>query len=244
MYTKEELESKTVGEIVATNFAAAATFDRHGIDFCCGGNIAVAKACADKNVALDTVLNELEAVLQEPVSGAERFELWNLDFLADYILQNHHTYIREKSPLIRTFAEKVVNAHAKNHPEVLGIASLFAEISNELDAHLMKEERILFPRIKQLAIASREGNGIPGFLPGSISNPILVMETEHTNAGDLFREISLLSNGYVPPQDACNTFKALYFELQAFENDLHKHIHLENNILFPKSIQLEAEFTK
>lgn len=241
MLSNDELRSKTIGEIVASDFSTAATFEKYGVDFCCGGNRTISSACSEKNIPVEPLLDEVRTVLNASDKKSEQFESWDLDILGDYIISTHHTYVREKIPVIRNFSERVINAHGKRHPEVLGIASLFHKISAELESHLLKEERILFPRISQLAAARRYGKAIPGFQPGSVSSPIAVMEAEHTDAGEVLREISLLSNTYTPPEDACNTFRALYYELAAFEKDLHKHIHLENNILFPRAIALEKE---
>jgi regulator of cell morphogenesis and NO signaling len=144
-------------------------------------------------------------------------------------------------PVISLHSDKVASVHGKNHPETLRIADLFLAVREELEMHMMKEERILFPQIKQIVLNQKENSQYfpPAF--GTIQNPIRMMEYEHTSAGDALYQIRELSNNYTHPDDACNTFKALYSELKEFEEDLHKHIHLENNILFPKSITLEAE---
>jgi len=165
---------------------------------------------------------------------------WQLDFLVDYIINNHHQYVRRMIPVISLHADKVASVHGKNHPETLRIADLFLAVREELEMHMMKEERILFPQIKQMVLTEKENSKYfdPPF--GPIQNPIRMMEYEHTSAGDALNQIRELSNNYSHPEDACNTFKALYSELKEFEEDLHKHIHLENNILFPKSIELEA----
>ncbi len=237
-----EFENQTVAEIVTENFSTAAAFQKLGIDFCCGGNVLLKDACEKHELAQDAVVAELRKAISTPDTTSDRYEQWDLDFLSAYIEANHHAYVREKSPIISEFAARVVNAHGVNHPEVLPISGYFEQVKAELDSHMFKEEKILFPRIKQMALAKKNGKVYDVNTLGSVQMPIRVMEAEHVSAGDALKEIQRLSNNYQPPQDACNTFKAFYHELQAFENDLHKHIHLENNILFPKAIVLENAF--
>jgi regulator of cell morphogenesis and NO signaling len=196
--------------------------------------------CTEKNVDWQKVVNELSN-LSNNVNGKENPDDWQLDFLVDYIVNNHHQYVRRMIPVISLHADKVASVHGKNHPETLKIADLFLAVREELEIHMMKEERILFPQIKQMILTQKEKGQY--FAPpfGSIQNPIRMMEYEHTSAGDALSQIRELSNNYTHPEDACNTFKALFSELKEFEEDLHKHIHLENNILFPKSIELEIQ---
>ena len=185
-------------------------------------------------------MNEL-ANLSDNSNAAQNVNDWQLDFLVDYITEHHHQYVRRMIPVISLHTDKVASVHGLNHPETLLIADLFLAVRDELEGHMMKEERVLFPQIKQMVLIQKENSQFfpPPF--GTIQNPIKMMEYEHTNAGDAFSKIRELSNNYAYPEDACNTFKALYSELKEFEEDLHTHIHLENNILFPKSIELEAE---
>lgn len=236
----EDLANLTLAEIVTENVRAAIVFEEYGLDFCCKGNRGLKDACADKNIDVQKIVNELTN-LSGDGNGKENPDAWQLDFLIDYIINNHHQYVRRMIPVISLHADKVASVHGKNHPETLRIADLFLAVREELEMHMMKEERILFPQIKQMALNKRENSQLlpPQF--GSIQNPIRMMEYEHTSAGDALYQIRELSSNYTHPEDACNTFKALYSELKEFEEDLHKHIHLENNILFPKSIILEAE---
>jgi len=238
--TVDILVEKTLAEIVTENIRAAIIFEEYGLDFCCRGNRNLKEACSDKNVDVQKIVNEL-ANLSDTGSGTQNVNDWQLDFLVDYILNNHHQYVRRMIPVISLHADKVASVHGKNHTETLQIADLFLAVREELQMHMMKEERILFPQIKQMVLIKNEN--IQFFPPpfGTIQNPIRMMEYEHTSAGDALYQIRELSNNYTHPEDACNTFKALYSELKEFEEDLHKHIHLENNILFPKSIILEAE---
>jgi len=238
--TVEKLVEKTLAEIVTDNIRSAIVFEEYGLDFCCKGNRGLKDACADKNIDLQKVVDELTN-LSGNNNDKENPNDWQLDFLVDYIINNHHQYVRRMIPVISLHADKVASVHGKNHPETLRIADLFLAVREELEMHMMKEERILFPQIKQMVLTEKENSKYfdPPF--GSIQNPIRMMENEHTSAGDALSQIRELSNNYSHPEDTCNTFKALYSELKEFEEDLHKHIHLENNILFPKSVELEAE---
>ena len=187
--------------------------------------------------ALEKELVEVDAVKDL----IQDYNKWELDFLIIYIENVHHTYVRESLPLISQYANKVAKVHGHNYTYVVKINELFHEVANELLAHMQKEEQVLFPFIKQLVEAKKEGikNILAPF--GTVNNPINMMENEHESAGDIFKEIAKLTNNYTPPTEACNTFKALYAKLEEFEKDLHKHIHLENNILHPKAIALEKQ---
>jgi regulator of cell morphogenesis and NO signaling len=238
--TVDNLVQKTLAEIVTDNIRSAIVFEEYGLDFCCKGNRLLKDACTDKNIDVQKVVDSLTN-LSGNDNDNENPKEWQLDFLVDYIINNHHQYVRRMIPVISLHADKVASVHGKKHPETIQIADLFLAVREELEAHMMKEERILFPQIKQMVLNKRENSQLlpPPF--GTIQNPIRMMEYEHTSAGDALSQIRELSNNYAHPEDACSTFKALYSELKEFEEDLHKHIHLENNILFPKSIILETE---
>jgi regulator of cell morphogenesis and NO signaling len=227
----------TIRSLVADDFRAAAVFERHGIDFCCGGNRPIADACREKGVDAGQVVAELEATLA-PASDQPRVAVWDLDFLAAYIVNNHHAYVRQAVGPMQAHTRKVADVHGGNHPEVREIAQRIDLVVADLLAHMMKEERVLFPYISQLAAAVRGGE-LPDAPFGTVANPIRMMEAEHQNAGDHMAAIRRLSAGFVLPPDACTTFTVAYQELQAFEADLHRHVHLENNILFPRAIELE-----
>ena len=234
-------KEKTVADFVTENIKTAHVFKKNGIDFCCGGGITIEKACAKNNVdqeMLEKQLSEVD-VIKDVI---EDYNKWGLDFLMVYIENVHHTYIRENLPLISQYAAKVSKVHGHHYSEVVEIDQLFHEIANELLVHLQKEEQILFPFIRKLLTAKKQKNSqIPSPSFGTINNPIKMMEHEHEEVGDVFKKISKLTNKYELPEGACNTFKALYSKLEEFEQDLHKHIHLENNILHPKAIALEKE---
>ncbi len=232
----------TIGEIVAQNFKAAEVFEQFGLDFCCGGKKTIDAACSAKGLDPEKVVSELSKIENVSVRGID-FNTWGLDFLVDYIINTHHAYVIRAIPNILAHAQKVASVHGSNHPETIKIAGLFSSISDELESHMMKEEKMLFPYIKKLV--DIEKNKLDMFYPpfGTIQNPITVMENEHAGAGIQLDEINTLSNGYQPPEDACTTFRVLYKELKEFEDDLHIHVHLENNILFPKAIELEKLLT-
>jgi len=233
------LRNKSVGEIVKLDFRAADIFSSYGIDFCCGGKISVAEACANAKADESLVIGALEKMQNQNGTAVHDFDSWNIGFLADYIQNTHHQYVSKAIPQILPLAQKVSDVHGGNHSEVIRINELFQDLSEELLSHMQKEERILFPYIKKLAADSTAGNCSEGSCFGTVAGPISVMEKEHENAGVILKELFRLSDGYTPPEDACNTFRVLFGKLKEFEDDLHRHIHLENNILFPKAIDLE-----
>lgn len=235
----ENLKDKSVGEIVKLDFRAADVFSNFGIDFCCGGKISVSEACANSNCDEATVINSLEALKNQSGSSVHDFDSWNIGFLADYIQNTHHQYVSKAIPQILPLAQKVADVHGEHHGEVIRINELFQDLAEELLRHMQKEEQILFPYIKKLAADESAGKCDDPACFGSIGSPISVMEAEHENAGVILKELFLLSNGYQVPEDACNTFRVLFGKLKEFEDDLHRHIHLENNILFPKALEME-----
>jgi regulator of cell morphogenesis and NO signaling len=167
------------------------------------------------------------------------FDSWSLDFLSDYIVNTHHKYVSKAIPQILPLAQKVAEVHGEKHPEVVVINELFNGLADELMSHMQKEEMILFPYIKKLVVEESAGKCDDPACFGSIGSPISVLEAEHENAGVILKELYRLSAGYQVPEDACNTFRVLFGKLKEFEDDLHRHIHLENNILFPKAIEME-----
>lgn len=234
----ENIASKTVAEVVAENIKTADVFKKNGIDFCCGGGVAVVKICQKKDIDFDQLEKELQNA-GRTINRSQDYNSWSLDFLIDYIVNTHHTYVTEAIPLILQYSNRVAEVHGHHYKEVVEINLLFHEVAEELSAHLKKEEQILFPFVKSIVKANKEGYSIPQPSFGTVGNPIKMMEMEHETAGDIFKKIRELSNDYTPPVEACNTYRALYAKLEEFEEDLHQHIHLENNILFPKALLLE-----
>ena len=236
----ENIRNKSVGEIVKLDFRAADVFSNYGIDFCCGGKISVAEACANAKTDESIVIDALENLKNQTGSAVHDFDSWNIGFLADYIQNTHHQYVSKAIPQILPLAHEVADVHGEHHAEVIQINELFQDLSEELLQHMQKEEQILFPYIKGLVASQSGENCAADSCFGSVSGPISVMEQEHENAGVILKEMFRLSDGYTPPEDACNTFRVLFGKLKEFEDDLHRHIHLENNILFPKAIEMET----
>ncbi len=232
--------NKTIGEIVAADFRTAAIFKKHGIDFCCRGGRTIEEACEKKKVLEEQLIDELSSL---PSGNGDTVDVtgWPLDLLANYIVKIHHEYVREKTPILLQFLDKLCKVHGDRHPELFEINQLFTESAHDLSEHLQKEERVLFPFIEKLVKASQTGEPLEATHFGTVENPIEMMKHEHTVEGDRFANIAKLTSGYLPPADACNTYKVTYAMLEEFENDLHRHIHLENNILFPKAIALEKK---
>ncbi|MFV0529952.1 MAG: iron-sulfur cluster repair di-iron protein [Flavobacteriales bacterium] len=236
-------KEKTVAEFVRENIKTTDIFYRYGIDYCCGGGISIEEACKRKNIGVEELLKQLEIVNKEVIQEDVDYKSWALDDLINHIVQKHHQYVRESIPVIIQYSDKVAKVHGKSHPEVIKINKLFHEVAKELTSHMQKEENILFPYIADL-LKVQEGtkeNQIPPF--GTVNNPIRMMIAEHEEAGSLLSEIARLSSNYTPHEEACNTFRALYSKLKEFEQDLHIHIHLENNILFIRAIELEEQLS-
>ncbi|WP_185289617.1 iron-sulfur cluster repair di-iron protein [Chryseobacterium lactis] len=231
-----------IGNMVAEDFRAAAIFKRHGIDFCCKGGRTIEEAYHNKKLDPEKIYAELEALPGNEGSSID-FNSWPLDLLADYIEKTHHRYVEEKTPVLQAFLDKLCKVHGGRHAELFEINTLFNESAHDLATHMKKEELILFPFVRNMMKAKISGQPLPQATFGTVENPVHMMEHEHTAEGERFRKIAEMTNEYTPPADACNTYKVAFAMLQDFENDLHKHIHLENNILFPKAIRLEKEFT-
>ncbi len=234
-----DLSNFTLSEIVKNNFHTAAIFEKYNLDFCCNGKRTLDNACTEKGINPENVINEIEEINSSSNQGEIKPDEWKLDFLIDYILNNHHSYVNRMLPVISAHTQKVASVHGENHPETKKIAEIFSAINSEMRHHMMKEEKILFPHINVLVKTSNNGGIADKPYFGTIKNPIAMMEAEHQSAGDGMFDIKKLTNNYTPPADACTTYKITFQELKEFEEDLHKHVHLENNILFPKAIKLE-----
>ncbi|MDD2298213.1 MAG: iron-sulfur cluster repair di-iron protein [Fermentimonas sp.] len=232
-----------IGKIVAENYKAASVFKKYKIDFCCNGNRTIADASRKKQMDEGTLISELKEATSEKNQGEIDFKSFPLDLLADYIEKTHHRYIDSKIPEITPYLEKIVSVHGDNHTELFEVERLFKESAGDLSAHLRKEELMLFPYIRQLVKAQISGGKKPVTKMGDAAEYIALMEDDHNVEGERFRTISELTDNYNPPADACNTYKVTFSLLQEFEENLHRHIHLENNILFPKSIALNEAIT-
>lgn len=236
------IQTDFIGEIVAEDFRTAAIFKKHGLDFCCKGDRTIENACETKKLDAQNIYKEIENLPQNAASSID-FKSWPLDLLADYIEKTHHRYVAEKTPVLLQFLDKLCKVHGERHPELFRIRELFYASAQDLGAHMKKEELMLFPFIKNMVKAKIDGSAIQQPHFGTVKNPVNMMKHEHTAEGERLSEIAELTDNYTPPADACNTYIVAFAMLQDFENDLHRHIHLENNILFPKAIELEKEFS-
>jgi regulator of cell morphogenesis and NO signaling len=225
----------TVRDIVVEDYRAAAVFYRHGIDFCCGGARTLADACRERQLDPADVIAALARERSVPGQGLPRHAEWSTETLIAYIVSKHHAYVRSGLPAIAAHLRKIVAAHGGNHPELRVMAEVFEALAGELTTHMAKEEKILFPYISAMADAVGRGDRLPVAPFGSVDNPIRMMEDEHDRAGSLMARIRDLSAGYAPPADGCTTYRVCFRELAEFERDLHAHVHLENNVLFPKA---------
>jgi regulator of cell morphogenesis and NO signaling len=235
--------NQMIGEVVAADYRTASVFKRFGIDFCCNGNRSIAEAGQKIDIAPEEILLELEKEVSQGKSTNLDFRVWPLDLLADYIEKKHHRYVERRIKEIKPFLTKVIAVHGKSHPELIEIGQLFNDSAIELAAHMKKEETILFPYIRKLIQCKIDSTEPGDFSFGTVQNPIEMMHHEHDVEGARFRKISELTTQYTPPFDACSSYKVTFAMLQEFEEDLHLHIHLENNILFPGAIELERELT-
>lgn len=231
-------QTETVGEIAARDMRKAALLKKLGIDFCCGGKRSLEEACQEQGLDVHRVKQELEDSGNQPVAGPQLdFNSWNPSFLADYIVNVHHGYVKSSSPLLLELSEKVAAHHGANIKSLLVVRNKIYELIQELTTHMKKEEQILFPYIKQ-----QENKSACSIVkPEPVRKIISVMEQDHDVAGELTREIRHLTNDYTPPADACNSISLLFHKLEEFENDLLQHVHLENNILFPRAIALDSK---
>ena len=232
---------KTVGEMVRKSAAAERVFEKFGIDYCCGGKRLLEEACNTAGVQVGKVLASLEAASEGPAQNQSDRD-WQgepLSELISHIVRTHHKYTRDEIARLGPLFNRVCSVHDKEHPELESMRSIFQGLAQELTMHMMKEEMVLFPYIERMeeAVIQKEPILPPPF--GTVQNPVRMMEHEHDSAGKAMRGLRETSLGYSAPVDACISFRTLYQTLEQFEADLHQHIHLENNILFPRAIQME-----
>ena len=227
-----QLKNFTVGEIVANDFRTSALFKSAGIDFCCGGKQLFAEACEANGIEADALETEILKIAEEPLNEFMNFKNWEPIFLADYIVNTHHRFVQKSLPELVFYTHKIADVHGENHAELYEVAALFDKINTELLQHLKNEEEILFPAIKTV-VATGDVQA-----KKTIVSEITRMLGEHDFAGGAMDEINKITRGYKIPEDACNTYRVAFKLLEQFEDDLHIHVHLENNILFPKALEL------
>jgi regulator of cell morphogenesis and NO signaling len=231
--------TKTVREFAVELPGAARVFERLGIDYCCGGDVPFAEACHKVGLDPDKVFTSL----QEAPTGTAPAADWSkapLAALARHIVDTHHTFTRSEIARLEPLFSNVCAFHKERHPELAQMQQVFRALSAELQTHMMKEEHILFPYLAAMEQAALAGGPIPRPMFGTVQNPVRMMMMEHDSAGDALRDLRAASGGFVVPADACTSYTELYRALEAFEADLHTHIHLENNILFPRALAMEA----
>ncbi len=234
----ELFENTMVGDIVASDARTATVFQKFGIDFCCGGRRSLAEACRSAAADPGAVQAALDTLRPED-APADDLVHWPVERLAAAIVETHHVYIRSSTPVITGYLEKLVKVHGERHPELSRIERAFQQVSRDLEPHMMKEEHVLFPYILELAGATGEEPRSSPF--GGVGNPIRMMEREHELVGNQMRLIRALTNDFSPPEDGCTTYRICFAEILHFEQDLHRHVHLENNVLFPQVLALEQQ---
>ena len=223
--------SSTVAQWVSEFPQTSRLFEQLKIDYCCGGGIVLAEACERRKLDANTIVAQLTKFVSDPQNeSTENWQRSGLGELCDHIQQTHHAYLRKELPRLTGLVDKVAGAHGANHPKLRDLQQVFAELRAELEPHMFKEEQILFPAIRQVEQAASR----PSFPFGTVANPIRMMEHEHDNAGSALSQIRELTDEFLPPEDACNTYRVMLDSLRQLEEDLHQHIHKENNILFPR----------
>lgn len=230
----------TVGELVKTRPARSRLFEKLGIDYCCGGKLPLADACGKRGLNVDDVMHQLAQLDSE--SHVDQGEVINADAmglaeLADHIEQTHHAYLKEELPRLESGIQKVAAVHGHLHPWMREVASVYASFSAEMQAHMLKEEQLIFPQIRRLEDGQRRGDGDS---QASLHDSIRDLEHDHDSAGQALARFRILSHDYTPPEGACNTFRAVLDRLSQLEQDTHQHVHKENNVLFPKAIKRES----
>src|SRR5262249_17015449 len=236
--------TRTVRDLATEIPNATRIFERFGIDYCCGGSKPLQDACRQANIPVDEVLRSLEgesSAGNETAGSNPDFKDALLTDLIAYILATHHGYVKQEIPRLKQLFFKVVAVHGAGHPELAAVQRTFTGLANELTGHMMKEEMVLFPYIEKLEQARRSCKPAPIASCRSTSNLVHMIELEHESAGKALEAIHLLTSSYTPPQSACFSYKTVYSALKEFEADLHEHVHLENNVLFPRAIALEGQ---
>ena len=238
-----EFENKTIREIALESPAAIPVFEQLKIDYCCGGNKNFNEACKLADVSPNILTEKISAAIENIDNKQELHSLKekSASELSDYLVEKHHTFTRNEMERLNPLMQKVAGKHGDKHPELYKLKEVFEKLCDDLLPHLQKEEMVLFPFIKNLSIANERKTSLPTPHFMTIQNPIRMMGVEHDEAGDILKEMRKLSSDYTAPENACPSYKALYFGLEELEKDLHVHIHLENNLLFPTAIELEKK---
>ena len=230
----------TVRDLAAGVPGATRVFEKFGIDYCCGGHRTLADACREASLQVEDLTRSLEEAGRAPQPGSGRnWRQESLTALTEYIVDTHHLFTRQELDRLENLFDRVCSRHGENHPELFEAQKTFYQLKRDLITHMLKEEQALFPYITRMEEAACDGRAIPPAFFGTVRNPVRMMMTEHDTAGDLLRQLRGITNGYTTPPDGCVSFQTLYQALAAFEADLHQHIHLENNVLFPRAVETE-----
>jgi len=229
--------NSSVGSWVTAHPQTSRVFEALQIDYCCGGGKSLEQACWDRGLDPKQVVQQLEQSVTENAESTENWLDASLTELCDHIEQTHHAYLKEELPRLTNMVAKVVGAHGESHPELATIQVVFASLRAELEPHMLKEEQVLFPAIRQLEQSTDD----PSFPFGTVANPIRMMEKHHDDAGYALSRLHTLTRDYQVPEGACNTYRAMLAGLRDLERDMHRHVHKENSILFPRAIELESQ---
>lgn len=227
-------EQTIIGNLVAQDYRTAAVFKTYQVDFCCNGNRTIEEACTGKGKDINKLIEALRQAITTNTQPVIDYQSWPIDLLADYIEKKHHRYVTQRITEIKPFLHKLVKVHGSEHPELAEVAQQFTDSAAALTTHMKEEEKILFPYIRNVVTGAAKPS------ESTIENPVEIMMEAHDQEGERFRKIERLTDHYTPPSDACNTYKVTFALLKEFQEDLHLHIHLENNILFPKVLALQA----
>lgn len=233
-----DIKTCTVADIVKANFSAARIFKSLGIDFCCGGSVALVDACRAAGVDVYKVVERLNIECREDLTAIP-FDTWPTDLLIDYVLKIHHRGIRANGPKLLSDIKHVAGVHSAAHPELNQLVTIFAQSLEELESHLSKEEQVLFPYSLRLFDADMRDEKLEKMHCGTVANPIRVMHSEHNDEGTRYKFIRVLMKDFVVPEDACPSYRLMLEDLERFMDALFEHIHIENNILFPRFVELE-----
>ena len=233
-------DTTTVRDLAAGVPGATRVFENFGIDYCCGGHRTLADACREAGLPVEDLTRSLEKAggAPQPCSGRD-WQQESLTALTEYIIDTHHFFTRQELDRLENLFDRVCSRHGENHPELFGAQKTFYQLKQDMIPHMLKEEQVLFPYITRMEEAAREGRAIPPPFFGTVRNPVRMMMTEHDTAGDLLRQLRGITKGYTTPSDGCVSYQTLCQTLAAFEADLHQHIHLENNVLFPRAVETE-----
>ncbi len=237
--TSLSFSERRLADIVQDDARAAGVLESHGLDFCCAGKRTLDEACRERGISTGNVSADL-AALGDPADH-DRLppDLADLDRLTRHIVDTHHRYVRDSIPIVSKWLDRLVERHGGRHPELAEARSLFLTLAADMTSHMAKEETLLFPAIDELAREQRVGGHLPAGPFATILHPVRVMEDDHQQAGELLARLREVTHGYQPPADGCATYRSCYAELERFEHDLHRHVHLENHVLFPKALEIE-----